>query len=91
MVTGGARGEWEGEVGRKMDHQREHATIYCRFRTARDGSVVVTPFPFFLPFLFGMFLCEACLPFFRFGEKRKREEASLEPVPLQYCRGTRCH
>ena len=24
----------------------------------------VTPFPFFLPFLFGMFLCEACLPFF---------------------------
>ena len=52
----------------------------------------VTPFPFFLPFLFGMFLCEACLPFFfRFGEKRKREEASLEPVPLQYCRGTRCH
>ena len=92
MVTGGARGEWEGEVGRKMDHQREHATIYCRFRTARDGSVVVSLlFHFFCHFFLACSCAKPASPFFRFGEKRKREEASLEPVPLQYCRGTRCH
>ena len=71
MVTGGARGEWEGEVGRKMDHQREHATIYCRFRTARDGSVVVSLlFHFFCHFFLA---CSCAKPAYLFSGLVRKE------------------